>query len=255
MQMKKLTTLLLSFGLAGGLNAGITTGALTIPAMEEDTTGGSFSGDGGTQYREIAGWFEANDDGTGGNTSSNSREVAQDGAGGSAPTATAGSHWAALYPDNSITEPYIYTLLGNWETGNPLQYDIGFDLGDRSNLTFGSLTVQLVASNSGFTGDDGASLIGATGYSVLDSTATFTDADFTGSTANPRTITGLTDSLDATGIANGQDLWIRIAASGSGTSSLIDNLSVTAVPEPSTYALMGGFVALGLVMLRRRLRK
>jgi hypothetical protein len=254
MQMKKLTTLLLSLGVAGGLNAAITSGVISIPAMEEDTTGGSFSGDGGTQYREIAGWFEANDNGTGSNTTANSREVAQDGAGGSAPTATAGSHWAALYPDATYTEPYIYTLLGNWETGNPLQYDIGFDLGDRSNLTFGSLTVQLVASDSGFTGDDGASLIGAAGYSVLDSTATFTDADFTGSTSDPRTITGLTDSLVATGIVNGQDLWIRIAATGNGTASMIDNLSVTAVPEPSTYALIGGFMALGLVMLRRRLR-
>jgi hypothetical protein len=38
------------------------------------------------------------------------------------------------------------------------------------------------------------------------------------------------------------------------SSIRIDTLSVTAVPEPATYALFGGFIALGLVMLRRRRR-
>lgn len=35
-------------------------------------------------------------------------------------------------------------------------------------------------------------------------------------------------------------------------SPVIDSVSVTAVPEPSTYALLGGLAALGLVALRRR---
>jgi hypothetical protein len=34
----------------------------------------------------------------------------------------------------------------------------------------------------------------------------------------------------------------------------IDNYTVTAVPEPSTYAMLAGLLALGVVMLRRRLR-
>jgi hypothetical protein len=251
-QMKTLLAALGAFMIAGTASAAIITGSITVPDMEEDTTGGSFSGDGGTQYREIAGWFERYDDGTGGNSTPNSREVAQDGAGTSAPTATAGTHWAALYPSGTTySEVYIYTLLGNWEAGNPLQYNVGFDLGDRSNLTFGNLAVELVATTAGFTGADGSDLTAAPGYSVLDSTATFTDADFTGSTSNPRTITGITDSLFATGVADGQDLWIRVAATGDGTASMIDNLSVTAIPEPGTLALFG--LALGaLAVIRRR---
>ena len=41
------------------------------------------------------------------------------------------------------------------------------------------------------------------------------------------------------------------AAAGDGAIS-IDNFNMTAVPEPGTYALIGGLLALGYVMVRRR---
>jgi MYXO-CTERM domain-containing protein len=40
-----------------------------------------------------------------------------------------------------------------------------------------------------------------------------------------------------------------------GSSALIvDNVSVAAIPEPSAFAALAGFAALGLVALRRRTR-
>lgn len=60
--------------------------------------------------------------------------------------------------------------------------------------------------------------------------------------------------------AVGQDLFLNVfgfqnngnLSANSGFAG-IDNLSVSVVPEPASIALLGGFFALGFVMLRRRL--
>jgi hypothetical protein len=64
-----------------------------------------------------------------------------------------------------------------------------------------------------------------------------------GSSANP-------DLTNVIGIG----LWFdneRVGTSTSGMNVNISNISFAAVPEPSTYALLGGCVALGLVLYRR----
>lgn len=74
--------------------------------------------------------------------------------------------------------------------------------------------------------------------------------------------------LDLTGIGTvqagniGQDLWIEFWSSTAvgelnvavGEFARVDDVRLTAVPEPATYALLGGFAALAVVMVRRRLR-
>ena len=255
--MKKLTTLLLSLGLAGGLNAAITPSVELVPAPLDDPGFGGF-GSGFTNYRAMDSndWHEKYGSGDATNDTANGREVLQDEANSNVPSAAEGEYWAGFAPDATFTDPAIYASLGTWETGNPLSFNIGFDLGDRSNTTFGSFEIQLVYTDSGFAAGDAVDLATAPGYSIADTTATYTDADAGWNTvAGGRVITGLTDTLDITGIGNGQELWVVLTASGNGTQSFADNLSVIAVPEPSTYALIGGFVALGLVMLRRRLRR
>lgn len=238
--MKKLTTLLLSLGLVGGLNAAITTGPISL-------ANASFE-DGASA--QIDSWFEENDAG-GSSGNDNFAEVRQlDTSNTNVPLTSDGDYWLNLATRSETSfSAAVYQSLGTWETGNPLSYDLSALLGDRSNQDFGTVTFALWASETGTSGADGTALSALTGAGLLDS-STFDFTESGASTAATGTFT-----LDATGIADTDILWLRISASGAeGNQHLVDSISVTAVPEPSTYALIGGFAALGLAMLRRRLR-
>ncbi len=73
--------------------------------------------------------------------------------------------------------------------------------------------------------------------------------DLTVNVGTEISIAGSTTSLaagDLTGIG------FYTAKGGNGNNIRIDTLNVDAVPEPATYALIGGALALGLVLVRRR---
>ena len=201
-----------------------------VPYAMETPGMGSF-GSGFTNYRTIVNWYEryniAGNDSS--NVTRNGREGLQDEANSSVPAAAEGAYWIILAPDSTYSDPAVYQSLGTWNAGDDTTYEVSFDLGDRDNNTFSNLVVQLVYTDAGFTPNDGTSLTTAPGYTVADSTATYTDASFSGS--GNRKLTELTDTLDATGIVDGQEVWIRVTASGSGTQSLIDNLSATSLEQ------------------------
>lgn len=203
-----------------------------VPYPLEPPGAGSF-GSGFTNYRAIVNWYERYGEANNAdiNNTASGREVLQDEANASVPAATEGAYWVNLAPDSTYTNPSIYQSLGTWSTGDDTSYEVSFDLGDRDGSTFGNLTVQLIYTDSGFTPNDGTSLTTAAGFSVADSTATYTDSHFSGS--GNRTLTGLTDTLILSGVTNGQQVWIRVTASGNGTQSLIDNLRATS-EEPAT---------------------
>jgi hypothetical protein len=68
-------------------------------------------------------------------------------------------------------------------------------------------------------------------------------------------VSGIAASITGISFQNTQELWIRWAdADNTGTDHgiAIDNVSVTAIPEPSTYALIMGVLTLGFIVARRR---
>lgn len=105
------------------------------------------------------------------------------------------------------------------------------------------------ASVSMFYSTDGTSWTSITGTTSTFSTAT-SSYTFASPTTDSKSI-----ALTALSIATGTSLYLRwnFNTTGSNSQGLgLDNVSLTAVPEPSTYAAMAGAVALLGVMVHRR---
>lgn len=122
-------------------------------------------------------------------------------------------------------------------------------IGDRSNKLFGSLRVEIWVGNG-----TGAHNTALSSFATL---ADFESFDIT-ETGSPVTVTLGAFTLD-TGhsFTPGDKVWLRLASVDGGGAAgdsqvLVDNLSITAIPEPTQL----GWVMLGLaaavVSLRRR---
>jgi hypothetical protein len=253
--MKKLTTLLLSLGIAGGLNAAL---VITDGGFED----GEQSIAGGAAFLRLNQWFELNEPGSGTSGSSDEGvEVMEQEGGTNNPTDTVGAYWLNLktntadstFRNGSPYEAAAYQSIGTWNTGDATTVSFSMNVGDRGNQNFAGFQLSLFSGTPG-TGADDADLSGVT---LLDETSYLNAATFgftdTSGTINSTSYT--TANLDISGAADGDTIWLYLSANrtdGGSGHTLIDNIAV--VPEPSTYALYGGLMALGLVMLRRRLR-
>lgn len=95
---------------------------------------------------------------------------------------------------------------------------------------------------------DGTGNIIETDILNIDSTditnTTFWESSSLNSILNSTT-TALSVKVEVAGIANG--------LTTDNTFMAVDSLTLTAVPEPSTYAMIAGFLAFGFVALRRRM--
>jgi len=173
------------------------------------------------------------------------------------PTDDNGEVWGLLNISTSSQTPAnsngaFYQSIGT----NEANYDVYVDItvGKRGDLPLAELELNLYSGN--VTGADGASLTGL-GATLLD-THSITLADFTNGNNVVESITLSAINLN-TGVSGvvGETLWLEIAAVNPGgfnpsNQTLIDDVAVSAVPEPSSYALFGGCIALGSILLRRR---
>jgi hypothetical protein len=239
------------------LQSSLTITNASFENFSDDTTSA-----GDTNHDLIDSWFEESHGTYADSTGDETAEQALI-EGGNRPLTTAGTHWGHITDkdDSNFGDPAIYQNLGTWNTGDATSYDFSMLLGDRDNQSFMSLTVEFFSVDSA----DGGSGANGTTFANAFSTESLLDTDSTPTiNGGVGTLTQLysnTFNFNLASLNDSDSIWLRISGVNSQTNgtagqrhSLIDDLSITAVPEPSTYAIFAGLLALGLVMLRRRLR-
>jgi hypothetical protein len=218
-------------------------GPVTVlnPSFESSTAG---TGSGALFDTVINNWFMENH--TGGGLAPDLVEAAQRRNAANMPVVPDGSQWANLVHSGSVTAGIyqaIDTFVVNWDYAFS-----NFTVSQRSNQPFVGVTVALYAGN--VTGANATNL-GTLGATLLDS-FTITQAVFSAAgVAENYVVPNFTLNTGGNTLLAGQDLWVRISTTGVG-HHLVDNVNVTAIPEPSTYAAMLGLLAFGVVVWRRR---
>jgi hypothetical protein len=188
-------------------------------------------------YTELDDWFEEANDFT---------EVAQNElANTNIPLTPFGDLWGNLVISDDGSGA-IYQSLGLLSASDPDAFVISGILGQRSNFPFNGIVLEFYTDVTAAA--DGTALSGT----FLDS-ATLSD---------PFPVDGVVatgpfaEVLSVAGASAGDEIWLRLSTLGSDESqNLIDGITVSAIPEPSTVMLLGLGTLLGAIFLRRRLRK
>ena len=209
----------------------------------------------------VNGWFSVTTGNFFENTWQDSRngEVPTDSQSGfTGQAAAAFSGIAGDSQPSGLNGSWLYQSIGTDATATGI--NVTFDWGDFGNFD-GSvrdlgLTVSVYEKTGSFTAGDNTDINGAVGVTLLDSASvTLMASTATGTT--PKLTIGQSITLSAISQSGGE-LFLRFNNWDAGNDApwlMLDNVAistVTAVPEPSTYAALAGGLALGFVAIRRR---
>jgi hypothetical protein len=125
--------------------------------------------------------------------------------------------------------------------------DIAFDASSFTNDVFMDFAFNRKDPDGVDTWQASYSINGGTDFTDIGSATTYTEGGWNLESINFGTVfSGATASIARITLTGGGATW------NEEHQSNMDNVSLTVVPEPSTYALLSGMLALGWVMIRRR---
>jgi hypothetical protein len=216
-------------------------------------TNGDFETGGGNHINNVTGWFEK----TTGAGFWEGAWVTNNG--GVTPNGTNVIVFSSFQaddfgmPSSNVNDgSYLYQAIGTADGAGAVQ--VSFDFGSPNDDPGGrvlGLTVGIYAFDGvgSFTPGDDVDARGASGVTLLASESfSFTSTNVDGS------ISSFSSTLNLTG-AGSQQLFLRFngyTAGGTESWPALDNVSVSAIPEPSSVAALAASLALGCAALRRR---
>lgn len=147
-------------------------------------------------------------------------------------------------------------------------YLADFAFGNNSSSNVGRLRILSLGDTAGFTGTNGAADDNAAVNLAITTGTTYTlrlEGSFVGSTLNltlalfnadGTTQIGTTATASDTSPLSGEFFGYRNRIGIGGGTSIIDfdNYNVSAIPEPASFASLGGVAVFGLALLQRRKR-
>ncbi len=233
------------------LPAALALGLVTSASAALTITNGDFETGGGSGIDNVTGWFDKL---TGANFWEGAWQTTNQ-----SPNGTNVVVFSSFEADdfgsptsNTNDGSYLYQLIGTADGATSVQvaFDFGAPNDDPGSRDLG-LTVGIYAYDGvgAFTAADDIDVRGGAGVTLLDSQS-FTLI----STGVDGLISSYSSTLDLSS-AGSQQLFLRFNGYLNGTSEswpVLDNVSVTAIPEPSTYAAILGALTLAAAAGRRR---
>jgi hypothetical protein len=230
--------------------------AATSASAALSVTNGDFETGGGNHINNVTGWFDKT-------TGAGFWEGAwQTNTGGVTPNGSNVIVFSSFEADNfgmptanANDGSYLYQSIGTADGATSLQ--VNFDFGSPNDDNAGGrqlgVTVGIYAWDGvgAFTAADDVDVRGGAGITLLDSESfTLTSSGVDGQ------ISSVSSTLTLSG-AGSQVLFLRFngyTAGGTESWPVMDNVAITAVPEPGSFAALAGGIAVAAVALRRRRR-
>lgn len=226
--------------------------AATSASAALSVSNGDFETGGGNNINNVTGWFEK--------TTGGFWEGAwQTNNGAVTPNASNVVVFSSFQADdfgmpaaNANDGSFLYQSIGTADGATSLQvnFDFGAPNDDPGGRALG-VTVGIYAYDGvgAFTAGDDIDVRGGAGITLLDSESfTLTSTGVDG------LISSVSSTLDLSG-AGSQQIFLRFngyTAGGTESWPVIDNVAITAVPEPGSFAALAGGIAVAAVALRRR---